>query len=171
MIDVLRPDYVVALQREAELETVLQCFRRSRPPRIVRLPVAEAVQERDRWVRSDYRRMRFQRYFAQARLQQLSMRTRGLHGIVPALEHPETVRYHLVALCDRYGFSQVLGLVACYEAELSRLYLWAPPFRAREIATIQFGRFRMDPSELGLGSQSGPLTAGNATIRTGAMDG
>jgi len=168
MLDVIRPDYVVALQREDELEPVLRCFRRGRRPRIVRLPVAEAVQERDRWVRSDYRRERFRRYFAGARLRRLSVQARGLHGMVPALDNPEAVRHRLVALCDRHGFARVLGIVARYDAELAWLYFWAPPFRAREVATIQFGRFRLDPAEVGLVTRRRPPT-GDVPLRTDAL--
>ncbi|MDQ7041402.1 MAG: Clp1/GlmU family protein [Rhodothermus sp.] len=165
MLDVLRPDYVVALQREEELEPVLRCFRRSRRPRIVRLSIAEAVQERDRWTRSDYRRERFRHYFARARVRRLSIQARGLHGMVPTLDNPEAVRHRLVALCDRHGFACALGIAVRYEAEQQWLYLWAPSFRAREIATLQFGRFRLDPAEVGLGVRPGRLTAGRAMPR------
>jgi polynucleotide 5'-hydroxyl-kinase GRC3/NOL9 len=150
MLDVLRPDYIVVLQREDELEPVLRCFRWSRRPRIIRLPVSEAVQERDRWVRSDYRRERFRRYFAEAELRQLSLQARGLHGIVPVLTNPEAVRHRLVALCDAQGFARALGIVVHFDVARQMLALWAPPFRAREIATVQFGRFRLDPAEVGL---------------------
>ncbi len=166
MLDVLRPDYVVALQHQDELEPVLRCFRRSPRPRIVRLPVAEAVQERDRWVRSNYRRERFRRYFAGARLRRLSVQARGLHGMVPALDNPEAVRHRLVALCDRHGFARGLGIVARYDATLQWLYCWAPPFRAREIATIQFGRFRLDPTEVGLCIRRRSPPAGDVSLRT-----
>lgn len=168
MLDVLRPDYVVALQRDAELEPVLQCFRRSQHPRIIRLAVAKAVQERDRWMRSTYRRERFQRYFAEARWRRLSVRARGLHGMVPALDNPEAIRHRLVALCDRHGFARVLGIVTRYDADLQWLYLWGPPFQAREITTIQFGRFRLDPAEVRSGMHRQHLPLRKASFRTDA---
>ncbi len=170
MLDVVRPDYVVALQRDAELEPVLRCFRRSRRPRIVRLSVAEAVQERDRWTRSDYRRERFRHYFVGARVRRLSVHARGLHGMVPVLDNPEAVRHRLVALCDRHGFARVLGIVTRYDADLQWLYLWAPPFQAREIATIQFGRFRLDPAELDAARQWRRVPARAASPRTDASE-
>ncbi len=170
VLDVVQPDYVVVLQREAELEPVLQCFRRSRRPRIVRLAIPEAVRERDRLERSDYRRERFRRYFAGARLWRLSVQARGLHGMVPALDNPEAIRHRLVALCDRYGFARVLGIVARYDADLACLYCWAPPFRAREIATIQFGRFRLNPTEVALPVRRRRPPTGDVSLRTDAVE-
>lgn len=157
ILDVLRPDYVVALEREEELKPVWQCFRKSRRPQMVRMAVAQAVQERDRLVRSGYRRERFQRYFAAARLCRLSVAARGLHGMVPSWANPGAWRHRVVALCDAQGFSRVLGIVVRFDPQLQMLYLWAPPFRAREITTVQFGRFRLDPAEVGLMGQR-PVT-------------
>ncbi len=72
-IRLIRPDYVVALQRTHELEHILSAVEGSR---IIRVPVSPCVKERTRQYRINYRNRRFREYF-----QDLSIHSLSLHDI------------------------------------------------------------------------------------------
>ena len=139
MIDLLDPDHLVVLQRGDEIEPLLANFARRFRPRIHRLAASNAVLARERPARRTYRQAQFQRYFETAAPRTLALAGLGMHGMVPPPELAPQCRGRLVALCDRRGFADVLGVVEELDRDRGVLRLYAPPFDRRRIASVQFG--------------------------------
>jgi len=69
-IKLIRPDYVIALQRDKELEHILSAIDERR---IIRIPVSPYVKERTRQYRINYRNRRFKEYFQALHIHYLSL--------------------------------------------------------------------------------------------------
>jgi polynucleotide 5'-hydroxyl-kinase GRC3/NOL9 len=145
-LDLLEPDYLVALQQADEMEPLLASFARRVKPRLHRLQISPAVVGRSWIERRLYREEKFKRYFQGATAQVISLENLGIHGMVPALDRPESYYHRMVALCDCRGFVSVLGIVEQIELDKARLYLYAPPFQHSQIASVQFGSISLERS-------------------------
>lgn len=73
MADLLRPTVMIALQRQNELEPILQALERRLDWRVERLPVPAAIARKSPVMRAQARRVAFARYFQNARSQTLSL--------------------------------------------------------------------------------------------------
>jgi polynucleotide 5'-hydroxyl-kinase GRC3/NOL9 len=69
-IKLIRPDYVIALQRDNELEHILSAIEEFK---IIRAPVSAHVKERTRQYRINYRNRRFKEYFQDLHIHYLSL--------------------------------------------------------------------------------------------------
>lgn len=81
LMDVLRPDVVLALQRQSEIEHLLRPIEQQRRCQVVRLPVSERARARTREARQQFRRQRFQAYFQEARLQSIAIAQVGVQNM------------------------------------------------------------------------------------------
>jgi len=110
-IDLLRPEAIIAIQREDELEPLLQPLRRVSGLRLHELRPSPAVAPRDPAVRRAHRADRFAAHFAGAR--PVLLRWDRL-AVWPA---PDFIFRQLVALEDSDGFVLGLGIVQGAEAQ------------------------------------------------------
>jgi len=79
-IDLLRPQHLIALQRDEELEPILRLFEGRKGMAITRLPVGPRVIPRSFQVRRSYRAQRFVEYFREASLVEISLHGVGVQG-------------------------------------------------------------------------------------------
>jgi len=79
-IDLLRPQHLIALERQGEVEPLLLPHEGRRDLRVHRLPVAEAAVSKSREGRRAYRERKFREYFAGAHPLGLSLKRVRLHG-------------------------------------------------------------------------------------------
>ncbi len=145
-LDLIGPDYLIALQHIDEMESLLASFLRRSRPRLLRLPISEAVTNRNRTERRRYRQEKFREYFEGASAQTLPLEGIGLHGMIPPFTAPDSWRNRLIALCDRDGFTAVLGILEEINLRENRFVLYAPAFEREEIASVQFGSLRLNRS-------------------------
>ena len=138
LIDLLRPSFLVAFQRQYELAPLLKNFRRSRT-KILAFPVSSATRIRPPEERRSYREQKFADYFRDAKRHELNWRGLGLHGHIPDFSDPEQIRHRLIALCDRENFVVVLAVLMDLDRETRSIHFYAPDFPARRVASIQFG--------------------------------
>lgn len=73
LIDLLRPQVIVALQRKNELAPILEALRRRADWRLYELPVPQTILRKSPPARAQYRRAAFARYFEQAQTHTLSL--------------------------------------------------------------------------------------------------
>ena len=144
MIDLLRPDHIVALQRGRELEGVLANFARHPTIQTHRFPVSPAVVPRTAAERRRYREERFTAYFAGAQVQEIALREPGLQGRVPDPENRSGVAGRLVSLNDPENFVVVLGIVSEFDTKGRTLTVFAPPFDTTSVASVRFGSVSLD---------------------------
>ncbi|MBI3988653.1 MAG: hypothetical protein HY347_03455 [candidate division NC10 bacterium] len=79
-IDLLRPQHLIALERQEELEPLLLLHEGRRGLKVHRLPVAEAVGNKPWEGRRAHRERKFQEYFHGAHSLELSLKKVRLHG-------------------------------------------------------------------------------------------
>lgn len=79
MIDLIHPDYLVALERQQELESIMAVFSRRKGMRQFRLKPSPGASGRTVAQRSAHRAQRFRRYFSAAIFQELPCDLPGMH--------------------------------------------------------------------------------------------
>lgn len=144
LIDLIRPGFLVAFQREDELEGLLENFARSPHTRVRRMPVSPAVRERSPMMRQAYRTERFRHYFRDAGIGKIRLSGKGLHGDIPDFRRPGSCKDLLIALCDPGNFVSVLAVIRAYRSKAGVLEVLAPPFDIGEVSTVHFGSLYLD---------------------------
>lgn len=104
-VNLLKPNWVIAIQRQGELEDFLRPLRGSQRCRVLDLKPALAVSRREMVERQAYRVRRFARYFAGAREIDLAW------DALPVFPTPGFSPERLLAFEDQEGFTLGLGIV------------------------------------------------------------
>jgi len=138
LVDQLQPTTLFAFQRTGELEPILAPLRRLPRPRVVELPVSDAVHQRDVGTRQVHRADAFRRYFERAGIMRLPLRGRAVfNGSVFAPRR-------LLALQDADGFTLALGVIVTYDEARDELDVRTPLTKPERVASIQLGAVGID---------------------------
>ncbi len=137
-IELLRPDLVVSLQHQRELEPLMAPLRKSSCMKVIDLPVASGIKRKSSEKRIQNRRKKFQYYFSRAVTCTLSI------SDFPIYDLPLARRYSLTGLLDRFGFC--LGLGVILEQNRDKLKIFAPLPDLTGVAALRVGQFRIDPA-------------------------
>ena len=138
-IDLLKPTAIIALQRDRELEPLLEPLRRGRRVRLLELPASPYARPRDIETRRAHRARQFARYFAAAQPQTLH------YHRLAVFPRPDFRFQQLAALESSAGF--VLGLGVVQRADLAerRLTLITPLTSFARVAALRLGDLLVDP--------------------------
>jgi polynucleotide 5'-hydroxyl-kinase GRC3/NOL9 len=136
-MELLRPSMVIALQRETELEPLLQVARAS-SIRTVRLAPSPRVQPRPPEQRRKYRARRFQEYFREAQRWVLDKNSLAIVASFP-LQPAQ-----LVSLEDAQGFVLALGVLQAIQGE--QLTLLTPLRNLDRCRILRAGSLLLDLS-------------------------
>jgi polynucleotide 5'-hydroxyl-kinase GRC3/NOL9 len=136
-MELLRPSMVIALQRETELEPLLQVARAS-SIRTVRLAPSPRVQPRPPEQRRKYRAQRFQEYFREAQRWVLDKNSLAIVASFP-LQPAQ-----LVSLEDAQGFVLALGVLQAIQGE--QLTLLTPLRNLDRCRILRAGSLLLDLS-------------------------
>ncbi|QYZ78869.1 hypothetical protein E2N92_05235 [Methanofollis formosanus] len=130
----LRPDHIVAIQREKELEPVLGPFKGRFGPKFHRIPPSSHAKERSRGERRRYREKRFAAYMEGA------VRTRLSPDLQVRGEVPEDPTGTAAAVCDAAGWALAVGVVEAIDEE--GITFLAPPPVPGVPAYLMMGQYR-----------------------------
>ncbi|MFP4432426.1 MAG: Clp1/GlmU family protein [Spirochaetota bacterium] len=166
LIDLLRPDILVILDRGSAVHRIAASFAGQGGPRIAWVRPPRAVRKRNTEERAAYRKRRLAHYFADMVEESLSLGDRGIHGHVPREQaaggYDSGWKNRLVAFLDAEQFVLSLGVVEDAEpgehlADLSfRLKLPADQEDApKRAASIQVGSTKLEGVELLNGTRRG----------------
>ncbi len=136
-IELLLPRWVLALQREEELEPILRPWESHPAIRLVRLPVSSAVVPKTPEHRRQHRVRQFRRYFAHADHLALSLDGLGIFGSGPLTPG------RLVGLQGRDGFTLALGVVEQADPDQQRLVVRTPLRHAERVHAVRLGRVHL----------------------------
>jgi len=139
LVDLLRPQVVVGLQRGSELEHLLVPLRCSRRTRVIDREVSGAVRRRDMNTRRAHRAERYRRTFEGAR--PLTFRWPG-RAVIP---RPSFTEHRLVALEDRDGFVLQLGIVIDGDLDNGSVTLLTPLRSLDDVDTVHVGNVAVHP--------------------------
>jgi polynucleotide 5'-hydroxyl-kinase GRC3/NOL9 len=137
-IDLLRPGTVIAIQREDELEPLLEPLRRCRWLCLHELRPSPAVEPRDPAVRRALRAGRFAAYFRGSR--PVVMRW----DRVAVWPEPDFNYRQLVALEDEGGFALGLGVVQSADARTREVTLLTPLASPNGVEALRLGDLTID---------------------------
>ncbi|WP_027716749.1 Clp1/GlmU family protein [Desulfuromonas sp. TF] len=137
-IELLRPDTVIALQRDGELEHLLAPMRRERRFTLHEIPVAQGVVARSAEERAGRRRLLFRRYFEKSQTMQIDPAHIPVYG-------GETCRPgRLAAFHDGRGLTLALGTIAA--TKTGGLEILTPLDDLSEVAGLRLGSILLDPA-------------------------
>jgi polynucleotide 5'-hydroxyl-kinase GRC3/NOL9 len=139
LVEILRPEIVVALQRGSELEHLLVPLRRGRRTRVIDRRVVGAVQRREVTARQKHRAEQFRRTFEQGG--SLVVDWLGL-AVIPS---PSFSQHRLVALEDEDGFVLALGIVTGVERSRHTVELYTPLESLERVDALHIGDLAVDP--------------------------
>jgi polynucleotide 5'-kinase involved in rRNA processing len=140
LVELLRPETVVALQRRSELEHFLVPLRRGQRTCVIDRRVEGPVRRRDSVERRAYRASCFQRTFEAARnlpVDWLSL------SVIPT---PSFTQHRLVAMEDEDGFVLALGIVIDVDRSRHAVHLHTPLQSVEQVETLHVGDLAVDPS-------------------------
>lgn len=131
-IDLLRPDMVIAIQRDDELSPVLDACRFLKRPRVVAPPVSPEARYISPAERSEYRRQKFYSYFTGAHVMKLSLKDTALRFTRGELAGDESFRGLLASLRDSNNTDLALGIIEDVEDSVGTLLIRTPLARAAD---------------------------------------
>jgi polynucleotide 5'-hydroxyl-kinase GRC3/NOL9 len=135
-VELLRPQTVIAVQADGELEHLLAPLRRERRTTLHVLEPAGAVRQRSPEARAARRTRLFRDYFAGGRAVRVPLRDRPVYGL------EKTAPGRLLSLNDAEGFSVALGIVLGRSG--GELEILTPREELREVAGVRIGDLRLD---------------------------
>jgi len=145
-IELLRPTWIVAIQRQSELTSLLASIRRQYTDRLTLLAPAAEVRMRDRGERTAYRQRLWRSYFAKAETVTVAadqLDVWDAHLMVPG---------RLVGFDDASGLCLGLGVIA--EAAEESLSVITPLKSLKWVRRLRLGSIRLSlesGGELGIG--------------------
>jgi polynucleotide 5'-hydroxyl-kinase GRC3/NOL9 len=136
-IELLRPSWIVAFRKEAEMAHLLGPLARDSRFRLVVLPVPNAVRPRTQEQRANRRQEAFAQYFRETRSRKIRIGRLPIHGT--DLLCPR----RLIAFQDRDGFARALGIVL--SAVGGEMLVRTPLADFSEVCALRAGSLRIDP--------------------------
>jgi len=148
-IDLVSPHFILALQKSDELEPILDHYKESGFPRIIRLLLSEQIRPRSMDERRIYRTDKFQEYFKQSVLQELAIERFHIEGevvdpngeVLP-LDWALKINGLLIGLNDSNDETLALGLVRNSVAEKKIVRVFTPLREIERVEVIQLSSLR-----------------------------
>ena len=138
-LDLLRPQTVIAIQREGELESFLVPLRRSGRTRVFELRPSRAVLRRDAEARRKYRALQFASHFAKAQAIDFEW------SRMAVFPYPDFRVHQLVAFEDLPGFTLGLGIVHSINRPGQRVRVLTPLRSLSGVIAMRLGDILVNP--------------------------
>jgi polynucleotide 5'-hydroxyl-kinase GRC3/NOL9 len=149
-IDLVSPRFILALQKDAELEPILEPFQENPLYKIHRLPLSEQVRAKSVEERRINRTNKFRDYFKYSAVQELAIEGAQIEGEVLdpdgaplPLDWALKMNSLLVGLKDEMDETLALGLTKHYFEEKKMLRLSTPLQEIQRVKTIQLSSIRL----------------------------
>jgi polynucleotide 5'-hydroxyl-kinase GRC3/NOL9 len=149
-IDLVCPRFILALQKDDELEPILEPYQESPLYKIYRLPLSEQVRPKSMEERRTYRTNKFRDYFKYSSIQELAIEGVQIEGEVLdpdgaplPLDWALRMNSLLIGLKDGNDETLALGLTKHYFEEKKVLRLSTPLQEIQSVKTIQLSSLRL----------------------------
>lgn len=155
LIDLIRPDLLLALQREKELEHILEVYREAEAPIVHRLSVPGGVKQRTKAERASYRKGKFSAYFKDSKPLRLSWNRVGIRNFDDfSRSRKSSLLNRLISLRDEQEDDIALAILIDIDFDGEALFLFSPVPEASQIRGIVFGNLRITPDGKQMGIPS-----------------
>ncbi len=138
-IDLLRPDFIIAIQKDSELEPLLTPLRRSRRARLFVFPPSPSARSRSQAARRQHRTDQYFAYFRQA------ARLRVKWTEIAVFPQPRFYNGRLVSFEDNQGFCLALGIVLEVDLPSHNVTLLTPLRSLKDVDALRLGDVVIDP--------------------------
>jgi polynucleotide 5'-hydroxyl-kinase GRC3/NOL9 len=149
-IDLISPRFILALQKDDELEAILEQYKESPLYKIYRLPLSEQVRPKSLEERRANRTNKFRDYFKYSVIQELAMEGVQIEGEVldPSgaplpLDWALRINGLLIGLKDENDHTLALGLIRNYFQEKKVLRVFTPLQEIQRVKTVQLSSLRL----------------------------
>lgn len=144
LIDILKPEIVLALFKENELDHILDCFKGIKTPAIFKIPVSPEVKIKDFLQRRIYRQLKFKEYFRRAREIDFSLEDVVFDKSAPI----HSLEFSLVSLRDKTNNDISLGIIEEFDRANKKIIIYSPVSRPEKVGRIVPGRIKITPQEI-----------------------
>jgi polynucleotide 5'-hydroxyl-kinase GRC3/NOL9 len=149
-IDLVCPRFILALQKDDELEPILEPYQENPLYKIHRLPLSEQVRPKSMEERRTHRTNKFRDYFKYSSIQELAIEGVQIEGEVLdpdgaplPLDWALRINGLLIGLKDGNDETLALGLTKHYFEEKKALRLSTPLQEIQSVKTIQLSSLRL----------------------------
>jgi len=149
-IDLISPRFILALQKDDELEPILGQYKENPLYKIYRLPLSEQVRPKSLEERRANRTNKFRDYFKYSVIQELAMEGVQIEGEVldpdgAPLPRDWALKMNslLIGLKDEMDDTLALGLIRNYSENKKILRVFTPLQEIQKIKTIQLSSLRL----------------------------
>jgi polynucleotide 5'-hydroxyl-kinase GRC3/NOL9 len=149
-IDLVSPRFILALQRDDEIEPILEQYKENAPYKIYRLPLSQQVRQKSVEERRMNRTNKFRNYFKYAVVQELSIEEVQIEGEVLdpegtplPLDWALRMNDFLIGLKDGNDETLALGLTRNYFEEKKVLRVFTPLREMEKVKTLQLSSLRL----------------------------
>jgi len=151
-IDLVSPRFILALQKDAEIEPILERYKENVLYKIYRVPLSEKVRSRSMEERRINRTNKFRDYFKYSVTQELAMEEVQIEGEVldPSgallpLDWSLRINGLLIGLKDGNDGTLALGLIRSYIGEKKRIRVFTPLRDIQGVKTIHLSSLKVIP--------------------------
>ncbi|MCD6574363.1 hypothetical protein J7K97_01630 [Candidatus Aerophobetes bacterium] len=144
LIDILKPEIVLALFKENELDHILDCFKGIKTPAIFKIPVPPEVKIKDFLQRRIYRQLKFKEYFRRAREIDFSLEDVVFDKSAPI----HSLEFSLVSLRDKTNNDISLGIIEEFDRANKKIIIYSPVSHPEKVGRIVPGRIKITPQEI-----------------------
>lgn len=138
-INLLQPNYVVAIRAEQELEYLLRPLRRSSQAKLIELSSSPAARARSPEQRREHRARQYAEYFKGSKSNIISWPD---YAVFPA---PHFALNRIVALEDAAGLVIDLGIILKIERQKHEVEIFTPIDSVEKIDGLRIGDVKVDP--------------------------
>ena len=149
-IDLVSPRFILALQKDDELEPILEPYQENPLYKTFRLPLSEQVRAKSMEERRIYRTNKFRDYFKYSAVQELAMEGVPIEGEVLdpegaplPLDWALKMNGLLIGLKDENDETLALGLIKTFFEEKKAIRLSTPLQEIQRVKTIQLSSLRL----------------------------
>lgn len=139
-LDLLRPSTLIVINREDEINPLLQPLRNKTKIDLKVFQSSKQVKVRDKRARQEYRKLKFKKYFYNG--SEMNIKWSNL-AVFPA---PSFAINRLIALENTYGYTVALGIVTSINRSQRIIKVLLPKISIDTIDTIRLGDILLDPN-------------------------
>ena len=149
-IDLVSPHFILALQKDDEIEPILEQYKGNALYKICRLPLSEQVRSKSMEERRTNRANKFRDYFKYAEMQELAIEEVQIEGevldpsgVLLPLDWSIRINGLLIGLKDSNDDTLALGLIRNYFEEKKVVRVFTPLREIQRVKTIQLSSLRL----------------------------
>ena len=140
LIEIIRPNIIITLERESELEHILVVYKNTKAFKIFRLPTSKGAKIKSQLSRTNYRERVFREYFKNSKITNLSSENISIKYYNGTnIERIPSLKNRIVSLRNFYEEDLALGIISEFDHKNSIFSIITPKKSLGDIRSIIVG--------------------------------